>query len=111
MRILLIIIAAIFGLLFLLLRLAWVGLHVRPKAISPYPDQTPALERVDLPRRLPSSVPRFYKTIIGDRVPLIEPAMPGQGQRMVPPRPLPTGAALRGPIYEAVACTALQAWR
>jgi hypothetical protein len=75
MRVVIIIIAAILGVLLLLLGLAWVGLHVRPKPFPPYPEQTPALQTVDLPTDLPAPVSRFYETIFGDQVPVIESAV------------------------------------
>jgi hypothetical protein len=70
-----VIIAAIVGLLVLLVVLAWVGLHVKPKPFPPYPGQTPPLDTVDLPTDLPPPVARFYETIIGDQVPAIESAV------------------------------------
>ncbi len=81
MRIVVIIIAAVFGLLVLLLGLAWLGLHVKPKPLPPYPEQTPPLNTTDLPTDLPAPVVRFYDTIIGDQVPVIESAViTGRGQ-------------------------------
>jgi hypothetical protein len=75
MRIVVIIIAAIVGLLVLLVVLAWVGLHVKPKPFPPYLGQTPPLSTVDPPTDLPGPVARFYQTIIGDQVPVIESAV------------------------------------
>jgi hypothetical protein len=81
MRIVVFIIAAILGLLVLLLGLAWVGLHVRPKPFPPYPQQTPALNTVDLPTGLPAPVSRFYEAIFGDQVPVVQSAIiTGRGQ-------------------------------
>jgi hypothetical protein len=76
MRLVLLIIAAVLGLLLLLLCLARVGLRVGPKPFSPYPGRTTAFKTADLPTDLPAPVSRFYKTIIGDQVPLIEPVIP-----------------------------------
>jgi hypothetical protein len=63
------------GVLGVLLAAGWLGLRVKPRPFPCYPEQTPALKTVDLPADLPSSVSRFYKTISGDRVPVIESAV------------------------------------
>jgi hypothetical protein len=52
-----------------------VGLRVRPKSFSAYPEQTPDLEWVDLPEELPAPVVRYYKAVAGDRVPLVHSAV------------------------------------
>ena len=56
MKIAAIIIAAILGLLVLLVVLACLGLKVKPKPLSPYGEQTPALSTVPLPTDLPALV-------------------------------------------------------
>ncbi len=53
----------------------WLGLQMEPKPFPAYPEQTPPLDTVELPPDLPPPVSRFYKTIIGDRIPLIESAV------------------------------------
>ena len=53
----------------------WLGLQVEPKPFPAYPEQTPTLEPIDLPADLPAPVARYYKTIIGDQVPVIETAV------------------------------------
>lgn len=58
-----------------LLGTGWLGLQVQPKPFSAYPEQTPALDTVELPADLPTPVARYYKTIIGDRIPVIESAV------------------------------------
>ena len=64
-----IIIAAIIsGILFL----GWLGLKIKPKPFQPYPEQTPPLETVRLPEGLPAPVERFFSTVYGDEVPVIE---------------------------------------
>jgi hypothetical protein len=63
------IIAAILALLILL---SWLGLQIKPRPFSPYPEKTPALKAVPLPAGLPSPVKRFYKTVYGDEIPVIE---------------------------------------
>jgi len=53
----------------------WLGLQVQPKPFSAYPEQTPTLESVDLPADLPAPVARYYRTTIGDQIPVIESAV------------------------------------
>ncbi|MGB3906690.1 MAG: DUF6544 family protein, partial [Anaerolineae bacterium] len=53
----------------------WLGLRVKPQPFPAYSEQTPALKTVELPADLPAPVSRFYKTIIGDGVPVIESAV------------------------------------
>jgi hypothetical protein len=52
--------------------IVWAGLQVKPKPFSPYPEKTPALRTIPLPAGLPAPVERFYKTVYGDEVPVIE---------------------------------------
>ncbi len=69
---LLIAIAAILALLTLL---GWLGLQVRPKPFSTYPEKTPELKTIPLPQGLPAPVERFYRTVYGDEIPVIETAV------------------------------------
>ena len=55
-----------------LLLLAWLGLRVKPRPFPPYADRTPELETVPLPDGLPAPVDRFYRTVYGDQVPVID---------------------------------------
>jgi hypothetical protein len=55
--------------------LAWLGLRVRPRPFPPYPEQTPTRNTAELPGNLPEPVSRFYETILGDRIPIIESAV------------------------------------
>jgi hypothetical protein len=81
MEIAAIVIASIAGLLVLLVVLAWLGLQVKPKPFPPYPEQIPPFNTLDLPADLPAPVSRFYETIIGDQIPVIESAViTGRGQ-------------------------------
>jgi hypothetical protein len=66
---LLLILAAI---LIVIVLLGWLGLKIKPAPFSPYPEKTPMLETVPLPVGLPAPVERFYKTVYGDEVPIIE---------------------------------------
>jgi hypothetical protein len=53
----------------------WLGLRVRPKRFPAYPEQTPDLNSAELPADLPAPIARFFKTIFGDRVLVIESAV------------------------------------
>ncbi len=57
------------------LAIGWLGLQMKPKPFPTYPAQTPPLDTVELPAWLPPPVSRFYKKIIGDRIPVIESAV------------------------------------
>ena len=59
----------------------WLGLQVQPKPFSAYPEQTPTLESVDLPADLPAPVARYYRTTIGDQIPVIA----GRGRLRIKP--------------------------
>ena len=72
------------GVLVVLVSIGWVGLQVKPKPFPAYPEQTPALNTVELPADLPAPVARFYETIAGDQVPVIESAViSGRGRLRV----------------------------
>jgi len=58
-----------------LLGLGWLGLQIQPKSFPSYPEQTLALNTAELPADLPAPVTRYYKTIIGDQIPVIESAV------------------------------------
>src|SRR5689334_10509344 len=68
MKILLIMI----GSLVILLFLGWLGLQIKPKPFSAYPEKTPERKTIPLPSGLPAPVERFYKTVYGDEIPVIE---------------------------------------
>ncbi len=61
-------IASMFG-------IAWLGLQIPPRPFPDIPEQTPALETVELPPNLPTPAIRYYKTIVKDQVPVIESAI------------------------------------
>ena len=65
----LIIILCILAVLFFL---GWLGLQIKPRSFSPFPEKTPALKTIPLPKGLPAPVERFYKTVYGDEIPVIE---------------------------------------
>jgi len=78
------IVVAIIGILIVLAGIGWLGLQVKPKPFPAYPEQTPALNTVELPADLPAPVARFYETIAGDQVPVIESAViSGRGRLRV----------------------------
>ena len=65
----------ILGIIIVLVAAGWLGLRVKPKPFPAYPEQTAALEPVELPADLPPPVERFYRTLYGDRIPVIESAV------------------------------------
>ncbi len=52
--------------------LAWVGLQVKPRSFPAYPDSSPQPKTVPLPARLPAPVERFYRTLYGETLPVID---------------------------------------
>jgi len=52
--------------------LGWLGLQVKPQSFPAYPDRTPQLRTVPLPAGLPAPVDRFYRTVYGEEIPVIE---------------------------------------
>jgi hypothetical protein len=52
--------------------LGWIGLQIKPKSFSPHPEKTPELKTIPLPKGLPTPVERFYKTVYGDNIPVID---------------------------------------
>jgi hypothetical protein len=78
------IVLIVFGSIVALAVAGWLGLQVHPKPFPAYPEQTPALETVELPADLPAPVARYYETIMGDQVPVIESAViSGRGKLRV----------------------------
>ena len=60
------------GLLVAIALLGWLGLQFQPRPFPPFPGQTQALKTVPLPAGLPAPVERFYKTVYGGEIPVIE---------------------------------------
>lgn len=63
------------AILAILILLGWIGLNVQPKPFS-----MPALQKTDpktvpLPSGLPAPVERFYRTLYGDQIPVIDTAV------------------------------------
>ncbi len=55
--------------------LGWLGLQIKPRSFLPYPEKTPELKTIPLPEGLPAPVERFYKTVYGDEIPVIDTAV------------------------------------
>jgi hypothetical protein len=72
------------GIIVVVLLVGWVGLKIKPRPFSPYAERTPALETVPLPDDLPAPVSRFYQTVYGDEIPLIETVVI-QGRAVIKP--------------------------
>jgi hypothetical protein len=68
LRLVLILLAILAGVIVLL----WLGLQVRLKAFTPFPQPSQLLETVPLPAGLPTPVDRFYRAVYGDSVPVIK---------------------------------------
>lgn len=60
------------GTLAALIGIGWLGLQIKPAPFPSYPAQSGPVETVPLPDGLPAPVDRFYRTLYGDEVPLIE---------------------------------------
>jgi hypothetical protein len=60
------------GLLFGIGLLAWLGLQLQPDPFPAFPAQSQSLKTVPLPAGLPAPVERFYKTVYGEEIPVIE---------------------------------------
>ena len=69
------IILIIIFVLALILLLGWLGLQIKPKPFEPYAEESPELMTVPLPEGLPAPVERFYQTVYGDGIPVIETAV------------------------------------
>jgi hypothetical protein len=65
-----IIIGILAGLIVLVVIL-WIGLKIKPGPFAPLPVQGSELNTMTLPEDLPPPVERFYRTVFGDRVPVI----------------------------------------
>jgi len=52
--------------------LTWLGLKIKPTPFTAYPEKSPELRTIPLPAGLPTPVKRFYKTVYGDSIPVID---------------------------------------
>lgn len=82
--------------------LGWLGLQIQPASFPPYAaDAAPVtLETVPLPKDLPAPVERFYRTVYGDRVPIIKSAVITGHATVRPAGPIALPARFRF-IHEA----------
>ncbi len=74
------IVLILIGILALLAIAGWAGLRVRPKPFPTHTAQTPPLPApepavIELSAGLPAPVARYYRTILGERVPVVETAV------------------------------------
>lgn len=67
----------LYGVAFLVILVVFLllGLRIKPASLAAYPGQTPMLETVPVPRDLPPPVARYYETVMGEEMPLIETAV------------------------------------
>jgi hypothetical protein len=66
---------ALLSLVMLVPLLLIVGLRIQPRPFSAYPQPTQPLSTTALPTDLPAPVARYYQTIMGDEVPVVETAV------------------------------------
>ncbi|MAU00564.1 MAG: hypothetical protein CL608_25755 [Anaerolineaceae bacterium] len=66
---------ALISLVMLIPLLLVAGLRVQPRPFPAYPQPTQPLSTTALPADLPAPVARYYQTIIGDEVPVVETAV------------------------------------
>jgi len=79
---------AVLGVLGVLVGLLWIGLKIRPGALPKITLPPGKLETTALPDGLPAPVERFYRTLYGDRVPVVNSVvLSGRGSM----RPVVTG--------------------
>jgi hypothetical protein len=71
MKILLIVVSIIAGIALF----GWLGFQIKPKSFPPYQQAAPELKTIPLPSGLPAPVERFYKTVYGNKIPVIETAV------------------------------------
>lgn len=70
--------------------LGWLGLQIQPRSFPvylanvPHPANTSPVETMPLPTGLPAPVERFYRTVYGEEVPVIETAVIQGRGRMKP---------------------------
>jgi len=64
--------------------LGWLGCLIQPQSFPTYPENTPQLNTVPLPTGLPAPVERFYRTVYGEEIPVIETAVI-QGRGVIKP--------------------------
>jgi hypothetical protein len=75
--------------------IAWLGLNIQPKSFAPFGQRTGKVDTVPLPAGLPAPVERFYRTMVGDRIPVITSAVITGRASMRPVGPVALPARLR----------------
>lgn len=93
------IIVIILSVLFVLTAVVWLGLQVKPRSFTSYPDRPGALQTVPLPEDLPAPVARYFRQLYGDEVPVITSAVLS-GKATIKPFGFALPARIRF-VYEA----------
>lgn len=75
--------------------LIWLGLRIQPKSFAAYSKASGRVDTVPLPAGLPAPVERFYRTVYGDRVPVITSAVISGRATMRPVCPVSLPARFR----------------
>jgi hypothetical protein len=68
----------------LLIFVGWLGLQFKPASFPSYEAQTPEFKTIPLPENLPAPVERFYRTVYGENIPVVESAV-FQGRAIIRP--------------------------
>lgn len=72
------------AILAVIVMIGWLGLQIRPRPFPPYAGTAAPLQTIPLPAGLPAPVQRFYKTLYGDEIPVIESAVM-EGRAVISP--------------------------
>ena len=91
MRPVFIILAVVVGFVFIV----WLGLRVQPKPFATYAGSAGEVKSMPLPAGLPEPVERFYRTVYGDRIPVVTSAVVSGRATMRPFGPLTLPARFR----------------
>jgi len=62
----------------------WLGLQIKPKSFAPFAGMPSETKTIPLPANLPAPVERFYKTVYGDSIPVIDTVVI-KGRAMISP--------------------------
>ena len=55
--------------------MVWIGLQIKPRAFEAFPEQGQIAGTMPIPQGLPAPVERFYRTVYGEEIPVIETAV------------------------------------
>jgi Family of unknown function (DUF6544) len=83
------------GVVIALVAIGWVGLQIKPSSFATFPQRTPKLETIPLPKGLPAPVERFYRQVYGENVPVITSAVVTGRAAMRPFGPIALPARFR----------------